>query len=150
MVKVYIWNTNLASRDTGHAALWISPNTYISWWPERPVGFDDHAHPHRMQSLQGDIQSEGRNPDETHEISVLNENAILDFWQGFGLQRGDQVFQGPLPSFHLVERNCSYVVGSALKAGGGNIFAAVPEYWDPQQVSEFAQNISRGAPRSRL
>ncbi len=156
MVIVNIWlpRHDENTKYMGHASMSVGP-TYISWWPEedRPgLGID--YHPIRNRDYQGDIEGEGGSePDHRVFLEGLNENAILDWWRGFGLTDGKVVLQGPLPPYHLTKQDCSTVVATGLKKGGGDRFASWYSSWSavwrPQTVLDYAVNIRAGLMRKR-
>lgn len=114
----------------GHASMEVG-STYISWWP-RPDGRTKNglrllpqiyaAHPYRDQDLGDDEAYEERGPDQTVCLNNLNENAIKDWWQSFGLRRDGVVFEGPLQAWRTLKMNCSTVVAIGLTIGGGASF----------------------------
>lgn len=180
MIEVYIWNSRLKDGVWGHAAMRVQW-THISWWPtgegriprfakaaqssskvvQRTVGSIYAAHPIRNQSFEDDQYLEGideqgnfrgpKPPDHTVTLEGLDEEAILDWWQGFGLTRNGTQFAGPLPAWHTTETNCSTVVARGLTIGGGEAYAGWwPSHnvvWTPNDVLRYALAIREGLAR---
>src|SRR5438552_1754432 len=126
MVVVYVWDFQGSKQAWGHASMWVG-TTYISWWPDSPgqVPSKIHrniyqSHPLRGRSFAEDVRSEGRSPNHCIHIDGLDESAIKDWWQSFGLSRDGVLYQGPLPAWATLKCNCSTVVATALKRGGGD------------------------------
>jgi hypothetical protein len=125
----------------------VNGQTYISWWPDEAAGLGRDFHPLRNKSYSSDVGDEGGVPDSTIELRGLDEEKILNWWQGFGLTRENTVFQGPLPPYNLATQNCSTVVATALKKGGGDRYASWYKSWSivwrPQTVLDYARSIQR-------
>jgi len=149
MVAVYIWLPTVEGDEkaVGHAALQVQ-STYMSWWPERAAGPVGDFHPIRRRAFMDDTSDEGRAPDWAIHLNGLNEAAMLDWWQTFGLTRGIADYHGPLPPYSLWQRNCSTVVATALKKGGADQFAnwysTWSVVWRPRTVLAFTLAIQKG------
>ncbi len=154
MVTVYIWSFRGKSEAWGHAAMQVD-HSYISWWPEKPgqVPSGIHpniygSHPFRNRSFNDDVQAEGQPPDGIITLDGLNEAAIKDWWQTFGLSRDGVEYQGPLQSWDTLRRNCSTVVANGLHIGGGSKFSSWTKSWNlvwtPSDVHQFALSIKQG------
>jgi len=154
MLKVYVWSFRGKTEAWGHASMQVD-QTYVSWWPEKPgqVPSGIHrniyaSHPIRSRSYSGDVSAEGQPPDHVIRIDGLDEKAIKDWWQSFGLSRDGVLYQGPLQSWDTLKRNCSNVVATALRIGGGDKFASWSKSWNlvwtPADVLQYAQSIQRG------
>jgi hypothetical protein len=91
---------------------------YISWWPSAQLDQLKKA-PGTTQSLVEDIVSEGREPDASIDFEELpnkkglDEKAIRKWWIAF---------QSEKVKYGLGGKNCSWVVISALRAGGSDKF----------------------------
>jgi hypothetical protein len=154
MLTVYVWNYRGKNEAWGHASMQVD-QTYISWWPETPgqVPSKIHrnvysSHPFRNRTFSQDVAAEGQPPDHSILLDGLDESAIKDWWQSFGLTRDGVVFQGPLPPWSTLSQNCSNVVVIALRAGGGDKYASWITSWNvvwtPADVLEYARSIQRG------
>jgi len=129
--------------------------TYISWWPEQPGQVPSKIHrqvyassPFRNRTFQADLAAEGQSPDKVVQIEGLNEKAIKDWWQSFGLSRDGVQYHGPLQSWDTLKRNCSNVVATGLRVGGGdkysNWFKSWNLIWTPEDVLKYALSIQQG------
>ena len=158
MVRVYIWRFRGKREAWGHASMEVQ-GQYISWWPvaSRRVRSKFHrnvysAHPIGNRSLYDDIRDEGGSPDHTVVISGLEEGKILSWWRRTALSWGGGRALGP-PSvaWSSLGSNCSQIVATALKQGGGNEFSAWRKSWNivwtPNDVLEYAESIARGMER---
>lgn len=155
MITVYIWNFRGKNEAWGHASMQVD-NTYISWWPEKPGQIPSKihqniyaSHPFRNRTFSADIAGEKNHPpDHSIRIEGLNEKAIKDWWQSFGLIRDGQQFQGPLQSWSTLIRNCSTVVATGLHIGGGDHYASWIKswslIWNPNDVLQYAKSIQHG------
>lgn len=154
MITVYVWSFRGKNEAWGHASLLVG-HTYISWWPQQPgqVPSKIHAniyasHPFRNRTYASDVSAEGQSPDNTVQLDGLNESAITDWWQSFGLVRDGIELQGPLPAWQTLNQNCSNVVAMALQIGGGDRYASWSKSWNivwtPADVLEYARSIQRG------
>jgi hypothetical protein len=94
-------------------------STYMSWWPDESAGPGRDYNPIRNKSFTSDVRDEGGPPDFDIALDGLNEQAMLDWWSGFGLVSNGVELQGPMRPYNLVNQNCSTVVASGLSAGGG-------------------------------
>lgn len=157
MVTVHIWSFRGKNEAWGHAAMQVG-QTYMSWWPEQPgqVPSKVHrniyaSHPFRNRTYADDVRDEGQPPDHTIRIDGLDENAIKDWWQSFGLTRDGVLFQGPLQSWQTLKRNCSNVVATGLKKGGGDKYSTWAKSWNlvwtPQDVLRYALSIKQNIAR---
>jgi len=162
MVIVYVWAFRGKGDAWGHASALLD-QTYISWWPETPGQVPSKLHPNIYQShpfrnrgFDEDVRAEGQQPDHVVHLKGLNESAIKDWWQGFGLTRDGTLYEGPLLAWDTLMCNCSNVVATALKAGGGDRFASWHKSWNmvwkPSDVLDYALSIAKGLgqPRARL
>lgn len=154
MVIVYVWRFRGKKVAWGHASVQVG-TTYMSWWPEQPGQVPSKVHPNiyasspfRNRTLADDEAGEGdRKADETIYIEGLDEAAMKDWWQSFGLTRDGVEFAGPLQSWSTLDRNCSTVAAIALKAGGGDKYADWHKSWNlvwqPDDVARYAHSIKR-------
>lgn len=155
MITVHVWLPKQIGnqKNVGHASALVGGQTYISWWPDTSAGFGRDYHPIRNKNYNSDAADEGCSPDWSVELAGLNEPAIIDWWEGFGLNRGNLVLQGPLPPYNLTKQNCSTVVAHALKKGGGdnyaNWYSSWSIVWRPQTVLDYALAIRRGLLKGR-
>ena len=151
MVTVYIWNFRGKVEAWGHASMRID-NTYVSWWPANPGELPSKVHrqvyassPIRNRSYAQDINDEKAAPNHIIEIKGLNENTIKNWWQSFGLSRDGQSYQGPLQTWDTIKRNCSTVVATGLRHGGGDDYAKWHKSWNliwtPEDVLNYATSI---------
>ena len=149
MITIYVWLPKQinSQKNVGHASMLVDGHTYISWWPDEAAGLGRDFHPIRNKSYSSDVADEGCAPDRMIELSGLDGDAILNWWEGFGLTRGKLNFQGPLPPYNLSKQNCSTVVATALKRGGGDRYASWYDSWSivwrPQTVLDYALSIQR-------
>jgi hypothetical protein len=154
MVTVYVWNFRGKSEAWGHASMLVD-RTYISWWPETPGQVPSKIHrniytssPIRNRTYNQDVTAEGQAPDHSIRIEGLDETAIKDWWQSFGLMRDGVQFQGPLLPWTTLTQNCSNVVAIALRLAGGDKYASWMKSWNvvwtPADVLDYAQSIRRG------
>lgn len=160
MITVYVWLPNWRKKNYGgHTSMLVSGLTYISWWPadDRKLG---NRSPIRNRKYSGDIVAEGGKPDWSIQLNGLDEQSILDWWEKFGLTKGntwqgipylgepDELLAGPLPPYNVIEQNCSTVVASGLKQGGGDKYANSYDSWSviwrPRTVLHFALSIQKG------
>lgn len=153
MVKVYVWDFRGSTKGWGHASMEVG-NTYISWWP-RPEGQTKTgrlrllpqifaAHPYRDQDLGDDEGFEQRSPDHTVCLKKLDEQAIRNWWQSFGLRRDGIMYEGPLQAWRTLEMNCSTVVATGLTIGGGRASGytkSLQSIWRPNDVLAYALAI---------
>ena len=153
MVIVYVWDFRGKAEAWGHASMLVD-NTYVSWWPEKPGQLPSKvhnniyaSHPFRNRTYSEDVRDEGEPPNHIIRINGLNEKTIKDWWQSFGLTRDGLIYQGPLQTWDTLKRNCSNVVATGLKKGGGDDFAnwhkAWNIIWTPQDVFNYAISIQR-------
>jgi hypothetical protein len=176
VITVYIWNFRGKSVAWGHASMQVS-QTYISWWPQGEgrvykypsahasngdlvrgtLGNIYAASPFRDRQFEADCLAEGRFvkrvlPDHRIYLQGLDENAILDWWQSFGLTRNGVLYAGPLPAWHTTQMNCSTVVARGLEIGGGDKYASWWQSWNvvwkPNDVLRYALSIEEGLARA--
>ena len=153
MITVYVWLPKRVNnqKNVGHASMLVNEQTYISWWPDESAGLGRDYHPIRNKNYRSDVRDEGCNPDWSVRLQGLNEEAILNWWEGFGLTRGNLMLQGPLPPYNLAKQNCSTVVATGLKKGGGDEYAGWYNSWSvvwrPQTVLDYALSIENGLAR---
>ena len=154
MLTVNIWDFRGKTEAWGHASLQVD-QTYVSWWPEHPgqVPSKIHrniyaSHPFRDRRYEEDVAAEGQRPDHRVPINGLEETAIKDWWQSFGLTRDGVLYYGPLLAWDTLKRNCSNVVATALRVGGGDRYASWSKawhlVWTPDDVLQYALSIQRG------
>jgi hypothetical protein len=159
MITVYVWQYRGKNEAWGHASAQVD-RTYISWWPEQPgqVPSKIHpniyaSHPYRNRTLAQDTAAEEQAPDHTVQIDGLNETAIKDWWQSFGLTRDGVEYQGPLPPWKTLSQNCSTVVATALRVGGGDKYATWWKSWNvvwtPADTLAYAQSIQTGLAKAK-
>jgi hypothetical protein len=154
MLCVNIWSFRGKSAAWGHASMQID-RTYISWWPERPGLVPSHIHqdiyasnPFRNRTFAEDVKAEKQKPDHQIFIEGLDENRIKDWWQSFGLNRDGVKYQGPLLPWDTLKMNCSTVVSTALRKGGGDTYSSWVKSWNlvwkPSDVLAYALSIQKG------
>jgi len=154
MLTVNIWSFRGKAEAWGHASIQVD-KTYISWWPEKPgqVPSKIHpkiykSHPFRNRTYKADVAAEGQPPDRIIGINGLDEEAIKGWWQSFGLTRDGVLFQGPLLPWDTLRQNCSNVVATALRVGGGDKYATWSKSWNiiwtPADVLQYAISIQQG------
>ena len=161
MVTVYIWNFRGKSNAWGHASALVN-SQYISWWPmaSNRVRSRIHndiyeAHPIGNRLFIDDIREEGGNPNHTIRIHGLNESRILSWWRRTALSWGGGLAQGP-PSvpWSSLGWNCSKIVATALKEGGGDLYSSfLKSYhfiWTPNDVKSYAESIVNGMQKIKL
>ena len=161
MVIVYIWNFRGKKEAWGHASALVS-NQYISWWPisdnrVRSKLYDDiySAHPIGNRQLYDDISDEGCTPNHTIKIEGLNESKILTWWRRTALSWGSGLALGP-PSlmWSSLGWNCSKIVATALKEGGGDRYSSIVKsfnfIWTPNDVKYYAESIVDGIRKMKL
>ena len=111
--------------STGHAAMEIPPNTYISHYPKQEIDRDQVQFSRSLRATT-DNDVAGRflpnYPDEVASwcpstvqipISGLNTEAIRQFWKEYSADT----------TYNLTNRNCSSAVARALDAGLEGVFA---------------------------
>jgi hypothetical protein len=173
MITVYVWDFRGKDDAWGHASMQCD-NTYISWWPEGEGRVRSNtlyqvqskfpnkytipayqniysAYPFRHRTKDDDeyaeseIRGKKRPPDHTIRISGLDEKAIKDWWESFGLVRDTRSLIGPLPPWSTLSQNCSTIVATALSKGGGDQYADWVKSWNlvwtPTKVKEYAYSI---------
>lgn len=160
MIKVYIWSYRSKKHTWGHASMDVN-GQHISWWPtlEGRVHSKLHnniysAHPVANMSLEDDMAGEGDGeskvfPDHTILISGLNEKKIIQWWRRTALSWGGGKALGP-PSvpWSSLGWNCSKIVATALKQGGGDMYTSLWAgknlIWTPNAVRRYAAAIENG------
>jgi hypothetical protein len=148
MITVCVWLPE--GDNVGHAGMRIRTNaaeTYISWWPgptssrsteDAKDALFGSFHPYRNRSYESDKRVEQKLPDHFVYLRGLDEGRIVKWWKGFGLgsvnsigrgARASPPLQGPLPPWNLLKQNCSTVVATAPKRGGGDKYASWGASW---------------------
>lgn len=159
MLRVFVWSYRGKNEAWGHAAMQVD-QTYISWWPQKPgqVPSGIHkniyaSHPFRNRSYMDDVRDESQSPDHVIALEGLDESGIKDWWQSFGLTRDGAIYQGPLQSWDTLTRNCSDVVATALKRGGGDKYASWQSSWNmvwtPEAILQYVRSIEQGLRSAR-
>ena len=122
MLTVYIWDFLGKKRAWGHASMQVGLN-YISWWRDTTVEPPKSwsSHPIRDRRFADDVSDEESQPNHRISINGLDEEAITDWWQSFGLMRKGVRYFGPLLPWDALKLNCSTVVATALRIGGGDV-----------------------------
>lgn len=154
MISVYIWNFRCKKDAWGHASMLVG-RTYISWWPEKPGQVPSKivrniyaSGPFRNRSFDEDCRDEGQKPDHKINLHGLDESAIKDWWQFFGLTRDGVLYQGPLQAWETLNMNCSTVVAHGLTIGGGRTYSGLLKSWNvvwtPRDVLRYARAIEVG------
>jgi hypothetical protein len=153
MISVYIWNFRGKREAWGHASMHVGTD-YISWWPMGTgrVHSKVHqnvysAHP-REPSLQADIDGEGSHPSHTILINGLDEARIIAWWHRTFPWAVSRLGPPSVP-WSSLGWNCSKIVATGLKEGGGDRFASWSKSWaliawTPNDVREYAESIVRG------
>jgi hypothetical protein len=155
MLTVFIWQYRGKSIAWGHASLLVD-QTYMSWWPEARGRIHSKisnkiytANPIRNRKLNDDVADEGQHADYQMRIDGLDERAIKDWWQSFGLTRDGQLYQGPLLPWETLAQNCSTVAARGLSIGGGDKYAPWRKAWNvvwiPNDVLMYATAIKAGS-----
>ena len=150
MVTVYVWSPRSSNgqKNVGHASALVNPRTYISWWPDEAAGPFRDFYPIRNKTFESDVDDEGHAPDHQVRLQGLDEKSILDWWASFGLVRNGQLLQGPMLPYNLTKQNCSTVVATALKRGGGDRYArwfsSWSIVWRPDTILDYALSIEKG------
>lgn len=157
-MTVHVWAFRGKHAAWGHASMEVDGN-YISWWPEGEGRIRSRlhpdiyaAHPFRYRTFLDDVRDEEQEPDQTILLRGLDEKAIKDWWQSFGLMRDGIVFEGPLQAWKTFKKNCSTVVAAGLTVGGARQYARYHKSllmpWTPSDVLAYARAIRAGlAPR---
>jgi len=153
MIQVYIWPFGGKREAWGHASMHVR-STYISYWPtgEGRVLSKLHrdiydAHPIGGRTLADDIRAEGGPHRLPILLNGLNEDRVISWWHSNFPWAGSR--QGP-PSvpWSSLSWNCSKIVATALKEGGGDKFATWSKTWNivwtPNDVREYAESIVQG------
>lgn len=131
----------------GHIALTLSDGTHISWWPSTSIGankankalpglvsvamFTEWVAANSNQTLQKDIEYEGKAPAVLSIPRGLDEAKIKAWWTKFSLSE----------KYNAARQNCSTVVYIALTKGGALNFVDNPGHWwwDPDRTFQFAK-----------
>lgn len=154
MLCVNIWNFRGKMEAWGHASMQID-STYISWWPEKPGQLPSHihsdiyaSHPFRNRTFKADVAAEKQMPDHQIYIEGLDEGRIKDWWQSFGLSRDGVIYKGPLLPWDTLKMNCSTVVSTGLRKGGGDNYSSWTKSWNvvwkPSDVLAYTLSIKKG------
>lgn len=152
MVDVYVWNFRGKREAWGHASARVGAN-YISWWPmainrvQSRIHSDIYeAHP-RPPKFADDVRDEGGAPNVTIRIAGLDEPRMTTWWYRIYPWAGHR-YGPPAMPWSTVDWNCSKLVATALKEGGGDRFAAWQTSWNvvwtPNDVREYAESIVKG------
>jgi hypothetical protein len=153
MLTAFIWEFRGKSVAWGHASLLVDA-TYVSWWPEGrgriPSKVSNQVYsvsPIRNRTLAQDIQAEQQQPDHRILLDGLDEMAIKNWWQSFGLTRDGQLYQGPLQPWETLAQNCSTVAARGLSIGGADKLVPWRKAWNfvwtPNDVLRYLQAIQR-------
>ena len=106
------------------------------------------VYPIRNRQLADDVSAERQQPDHRLVIAGLDEKAIKDWWQSFGLTRDGVLYQGPMRPWDTLGQNCSTVAARGLSIGGGDKYVAWQKSWNvvwtPNDVLDYAISIQRG------
>lgn len=154
MVLVHVWSFRGKNEAWGHASMAIGSD-YVSWWPEpngrtpsKLHGNIYHAPAFRYRTYNDDVRDERQRPDHTIALNGLDENAIKDWWQSFGMMRDGMPYLGPRQSWQTLKRNCSTVVATGLTIGGGSQYVRFLKPlgfpWTPNDVLSYAMSIQSG------
>jgi len=158
MVTVHIWEYRGKSEAWGHASMNCS-RSYISYWPAQPGADPSKLHPNiyrslplRFRTFEDDVRDEQQRPDHEIRLEGLDEAAIEQWWGDFSLNGfGGRELHGPPRPWSTLDLNCSTVVATALKQGGGDRFASWASSWSvvwtPESVKRFAMSIRSNLPR---
>jgi len=173
--KVAAWGHASLKVGNTYISWWPEEDGRISWWREKAGRFSFwpdgdggilgnfyKVSPIRNRSFEEDKlderdderQTNGRPPDYTVSLTGLDEEAIKNWWQSYGLARDGKVFQGPLPAWQTLSQNCSTIAVKGLLAGGAGKYAGwiSPENrlaWTPNDVYRFALDVKKGLDASR-
>lgn len=157
MITVYIWSFRGKTEAWGHASMLVD-KTYMSWWPEHPGQITSRIHrniyssgPFRDRKFEDDVSAERQSPDHEIELLGLDEDAVKDWWQSFGLARDGVLYQGPLLPWETLTMNCSTVVAHGLTLAGGKKHATLASWnvvWTPKNVLRYATAIREGLARA--
>ena len=155
MVTVFIWNFMGSNEAWGHASLQVD-STYVSWWPEAEgrqskLGSSIPIYsvsPIRNRTYDMDYRGENfKHADHKINIKGLNEEAIKDWWAGFGLVRNGELLEGPLLPWSTLKQNCSTVVAKALEVGGAKEHVGWSKSWNliwkPNDVYQYAVELKK-------
>ncbi|TGN14067.1 LamG domain-containing protein [Leptospira ilyithenensis] len=158
-LSVFVWTYRGKNQAWGHASLRLADGTHISWWPTDnrtpllPVAFDKmplldslySAPAYSQQTYEKDVQYEGNvPPDYTIKITVLNNDNIKTWWNGFKASH----------QWKTLDQNCSTTVKDALVAGGVDAILSHNEQveykgvlvWRPDDIVAFANTIAKYNP----
>lgn len=155
MVTVFIWNYQGKSERWGHASMQVD-QTYISWWPAKEGRVRSEIHPDiysvdpiRSRSKKADEEAEGSAPDHTIHINGLDDTAIKAWWKSLSLNdENGRELPGPIQQWDTFKRNCSTVVSTGLRVGGGDKYSTWYKSWNlvwtPSDVLQYANSIHHG------
>ena len=153
MITVFVWKFRGMDDAWGHTSMLVG-RTYMSWWPAEPAPETPPPDvPFRSRTYRDDVRDESRDPDHTIEIDGLDERRVLDWWQTFGLVRGEGEFPGVLPPWETLRQNCATAVARGLRLGGGDTYATWWKSWNvvwtTADVLDYALSIRNGLARRR-
>ncbi len=158
MLTVYIWKFRGKKIAWGHASIQVD-QTYMSWWPEgdnrqrSKISSNIYSTgPFRYRTYSEDVEAEGQEPDHKFKLPGLNDSAVKDWWQSFGLIRDGILYQGPLQPWETLTMNCSTVAAYGITLAGGKEHApwnhAWKVVWTPNDVLEYARAVHEGLKRN--
>jgi RHS repeat-associated protein len=151
LLVVHIWNFAGSADAWGHASMTLDDGTHISWWPS---GNDRRgslypstplytAPANDPQTMDDDVQLEGRIPDRDIRIDGLDEAAIKKWWIAFKAAN----------KWKTLTQNCSTTAAEALSAGGARKFSIlgggfpIHGVWSPEDVANYAKSTNNGIER---
>ena len=147
-VTVYVWLPRAG--QVGHASMRLGNGTYISLWPaenktgkkkkRKKVGKGKkEPHNERSESLEEDIENEGRQYDSYFDIYGLDETAMQRWWDNFSSR------------WNLLGQNCCQTVIDGLRVGGSErrlnflarAYYAVTLLWTPFRVMTYCSQMRK-------
>ena len=147
-VTVYVWLPR--GGQVGHASMCLGNGTYISLWPgEDKMGKKKKRkkiekekkehHNERSESLEEDIDNEGRSYDKSFVFEGLDIDAIQQWWDNFNTR------------WSLLGQNCCKTVIDGLRAGGSDgrlsfgdrLNYGITLIWFPFRVMEYCSKMRR-------
>ena len=145
-VTVYVWLPQ--STQVGHASMRLGNGTYISLWPgenktgikKKKVEKRKKRQPNeRSESLEEDIENEGRYYDQHFDFEKLDESATQIWWDEF------------ITRWNLLGQNCCKTVIDGLRAGGSErlVYGLIYLYvltllWTPSEVVKYCSLLREG------